>query len=451
MTRRNSDCNTILRSHHGIQLTDVSPNAIFAVQCLQKSGFEAYIVGGAVRDLLINLKPKDFDIATNATPQEILKVFQKQKKSAEEKKARRLTHKPRIIGRRFTIVHVYFWSEILEVTTFRGNDPNDQDADTADTDNTFFVGNRNDDALRRDFTANALLYDPVKETVIDHVGGFEDTQNRQLRTIGDPCTRYQEDPVRMLRAVRLSSKLQMEIEAKSEKPIRSNRKLLANVAIRRIFDEIIKILSSGAAAPTFQKLNQLGLLQEIMPHIENLNAKQYDFIDMALTISDHRFRQEKRNSISFAIAAIYWPTVVEKWQEKISQKASLSDFEQTIESSEIHKNPMITKRVRAKVMQIWRLQTRFHVISRRKSIYRTLNMEGFRQSLAFLRMRVEAGEASQDILDNWISLYENNPPADQDENTDNKDLDTTALHNKKGRNRRRAKKKATVQPTQAEE
>ena len=236
----------ITAKNHKIDKNLISQAALKTCDGLQKTGFEAFIVGGAVRDLLMNVKPKDFDIATNATPEEVYKVFRRS----------------RIIGKRFRLVHVLWGQETIEVSTFRGHhlgaaDSTQGDAKTNDSgriirDNIF--GSLEDDAVRRDFTANALYYNPANEEVLDFHNGVADLNNNLLRMIGDPTTRYQEDPVRMLRAVRLSAKLGLKIEKTTEAPIHKLADLLQDVPPSRLFDEMLKLFLSGHAVESIGAL-----------------------------------------------------------------------------------------------------------------------------------------------------------------------------------------------------
>ena len=219
---------------HGIRRNQINPCALKITTSLQQAGFSAYIVGGAARDLLLGLTPKDFDVATNATPEQVHQIFRRS----------------RIIGRRFRLVHVMCGAETVEVSTFRGHSSTDDDNHSSITltdqhgrllrDNVF--GSQEEDAVRRDFTVNALFYDPAKEEILDYLNGYEDIKAKKLRIIGDSTQRYREDPIRMLRAVRLASKLDMQIEEETAKPIGDLAPLLQNVPPSRLFDEMLKLL-----------------------------------------------------------------------------------------------------------------------------------------------------------------------------------------------------------------
>src|SRR6185312_78898 len=230
----------ITRDQHGITRDHISSGALKVTSGLQEAGYSAFVVGGAARDLLLGLEPKDYDIATNATPEEVRAVFRRS----------------RIIGRRFRLVHVIFGAETVEVSTFRGGmSANDEDGVITDThadehgrllrDNVF--GSQEEDAKRRDFTVNALFFDPVKEEIWDYLNGYDDIKARRLRIIGDPLRRYREDPIRMLRVVRLAAKLDMQLDADTAAPIGDLAHLLQNVPPSRLFDEMLKLLLSGHA------------------------------------------------------------------------------------------------------------------------------------------------------------------------------------------------------------
>lgn len=238
---------------HSLQRNAISRNAVNVVQRLQQAGYEAYVVGGCVRDLLLDLDPKDYDVATSATPEQVRAEFRN----------------ARVIGRRFKLVHVHFGREIIEVATFRANHPEEDDDEDAShlaarnesgrilRDNVY--GTLDDDAQRRDFTINALYYDPTSERILDHTHGVHDIRNRLIRLIGDPEQRYQEDPVRMLRAVRFAAKLDFEIERHSAEPIAELADLLDGIPSARLFDETLKLFLGGKAERTFELLLEYDL------------------------------------------------------------------------------------------------------------------------------------------------------------------------------------------------
>ncbi|RYE98580.1 MAG: polynucleotide adenylyltransferase PcnB, partial [Oxalobacteraceae bacterium] len=286
---------------HGINPALVSNNAIRVTQSLQEAGFKAFLVGGAVRDLLLGIKPKDFDIATNATPEEVKRLFRR----------------AFIIGRRFQIVHVMFGQDLLEVTTFRGAAveaaPKDEHGRVL-RDNTF--GEQHEDALRRDFTINAMYYDPATQMVLDYHGGMADIRSRTLRMIGVPEERYREDPVRMLRVVRFAAKLGFEIDPSAQAPIPVMAPLINNVPAARVFDEMLKLLMSGQAMACLERLRSEGLHHGLLPLLDVVMEQPLGerFVRLALDNTDLRIRQGKPVSPGFLFASLLWHQVLEKWR-----------------------------------------------------------------------------------------------------------------------------------------
>ncbi|MFM7121978.1 MAG: polynucleotide adenylyltransferase PcnB, partial [Fluviibacter sp.] len=276
---------------HGITRDMLSRGAERVCDDLERAGYRAYVVGGAVRDLLLGRDPKDFDIATNATPEQV----------------RRCCRRSRIIGRRFQIVHVMVGQELIEVTTFRALH---EDASATDEhgrvlrDNTF--GTQSDDAARRDFTVNALYYDPYDETIHDYHHGYADLKQRTLRMIGKPEVRYREDPVRMLRAVRLGAKLGLDLDPATRKPIRELADLLDNVPPARLFDEMLKLLTCGDALACLKRLRAEGLHHGVLPLLDVILEQPLGerFVEQALTNTDQRIREGKSISPGFLFAAL---------------------------------------------------------------------------------------------------------------------------------------------------
>ena len=295
------------KDEHGISRDELSNAAVSVCEGLHRAGHKAFVVGGAVRDLLLGRHPKDYDVATDATPEQVRSVFRRS----------------RIIGRRFKLVHVMFRDETVEVSTFRANHPA-ADADEKDgradehgrllRDNVY--GNQAEDAIRRDFTMNALFYDPESEEVWDYVNGFADIKKQRVVMIGDPTARYREDPVRMLRAARLAAKLGFMIDAATEAPIAELAPLLDNVPTARLFDEMQKLLFSGHALNGIEKLRSLGLHLGILPVLDALfdDAGAKAFIVLALQRTDERILQDKGVSPPFLFAALFWWPMVQRWR-----------------------------------------------------------------------------------------------------------------------------------------
>jgi len=287
-------------AEHGIDPKNVSSNAIRVTQTLQDAGFKAFVVGGAVRDLLLGVKPKDFDIATDATPEQVKKLFRR----------------AFIIGRRFQIVHVMFGQDLLEVTTFRGNGSDNAPKDEHGRvlrDNSF--GPQHEDAARRDFTINAMYYDPATQSVLDYHGGIEDIRAKTLRIIGMPEARYREDPVRMLRVVRFAAKLGFTIEPTTRAPIPVMAPLIDNVPAARVFDEMLKLLLSGHALACLKELRSAGLHHGLLPLLDVVLEQPIGmkFVTLALDSTDSRVKAGKGVSPGFLFASLLWHQVLEKW------------------------------------------------------------------------------------------------------------------------------------------
>lgn len=378
---------------HGINRRHVSRHAIKVCEVLQEKGYEAYIVGGAVRDLLVGIQPKDFDVATNATPEQIRPLF-------------RRAH---IIGRRFKLVHVVFGREVIETSTFRAASTRRTTTDEHGRilrDNVY--GNLKEDAERRDFTLNALYYDPITQEVIDFHQGVRDLQNNVVRIIGDAATRYREDPVRMLRAIRFAAKLDATIEPQTHQPIAKLAHLLDNVPTSRRFDEAIKLLSCGQAIPCLQKLEQENLIQHILPVFPALYAQPENalFLDLAFERTDQRVRTGQPISPSFLFAALLWPLVREQWAAEQKKGTpvvqAMADACTTVLETEAPKMA-IQRRIQADMREIWFSQARFQRISNR-AIWRLLEQPRFRAAVDFLQLRAAAKELDSVEAQWWMDL-----------------------------------------------
>ncbi|MYN43653.1 polynucleotide adenylyltransferase PcnB [Pseudoduganella sp. FT93W] len=380
---------------HGIDPRLLSNNAVRVTSTLQEAGFEAFVVGGAVRDLLLGVKPKDFDIATNATPEQVRKLFRR----------------AFIIGKRFQIVHVMFGQDLLEVTTFRGtssdNAPKDEHGRVL-RDNTF--GSQAEDAARRDFTINAMYYNPANQQVLDYHGGIADIRAKMLRIIGQPETRYREDPVRMLRVVRFAAKLKFDIEPHTGAPIKVMAPLINNVPAARIFDEMLKLLMSGHALACLQQLRTQGLHHGLLPLLDvvleqPLGAK---FVTLALDSTDARIHAGKTASPGFLFASLLWHQVLEKWE------AYRASGEQTIPALHLAADDVLESQTEKLALQrkigsdmrdIWAMQPRFE---RRvgKAPYKLLEHLRFRAGYDFLLLRCASGEIDAEIGEWWTAFYE---------------------------------------------
>ncbi len=390
-----SAAKVISAKNHKINKSLISQAALKTCEGLQKAGFEAFIVGGAVRDLLMNVKPKDFDIATNATPEEVYKVFRRS----------------RIIGRRFRLVHVLWGNETIEVSTFRGHHLAEGDALTNDSgriirDNVF--GSLEEDAVRRDFTANALYYNPVNEQVLDFHNGVADLKANLLRMIGDPTTRYQEDPVRMLRAVRLSAKLGLKIEKSTQVPIQKLADLLQDVPPSRLFDEMLKLFLSGHAVESINALREQHLHHGLLPLLDVVLEQPLGekFVMLALKNTDDRILAGKSSNPSFLFATLLWHEMLVAWKKYQAQG------EHVIPALHMAMNEVIDiqagkmaihNRFTATMKEIWAMQPRFEQRAGKRP-YALLTHPRYRAGYDFLLLRCESGEIDPEIGDWWTEF-----------------------------------------------
>lgn len=383
----------ISRERHGIDRRNVSRHAIKVCEVLRQHGYEAYIVGGAVRDLIVGIEPKDFDVATNATPEEIRPLFRR----------------ARIIGRRFQLVHVVFGQEIIETSTFRAPATEDQETDAHGRilrDNVF--GSQEEDAARRDFTLNALYYDPLTEEVIDYHSGVADLKKRTVRMIGDPNKRYREDPVRMLRAVRFAAKLNGTIDPATREPISMMADLIENVPASRLFDEMLKLLTCGHAMDCLRQLRDQGLHHGVLPLLDVVLEQPggENFVELALERTDARVRAGKTISPSFLFASLLWQQVEVRWRQ--TSKGGEHTIPALIQAAdsvleEQTEKLAIQRRFSADMREIWFMQPRFE---RRigKTIYRMLEQPRFRAACDFLQLRAAAGEFDSVLAQWWMDL-----------------------------------------------
>ena len=385
---------------HRIDRKLISQGALKTIEGLQKAGFEAYIVGGAVRDLLLKHRPKDFDIATDATPEEVNNVFRRS----------------RIIGRRFRLVHVMFGPETVEVSTFRGShlaDSTETEARTAESgrilrDNVF--GNQEEDALRRDFTANALYYDPTTEIVYDFHNGVADIQAGILRMIGEPMQRYREDPVRMLRAVRLSAKLGLKLDKATQQPIPELASILEDVPPSRLFDEMLKLFLSGHAIDSAKTLRKQGLHHGLLPLLDVVLEQPMGerFVMLALKNTDERVQLDKPVSPAFLFATLLWHEVLVAWKKYEAQgertipalhMAMSEVIDIQTEKLAIHKRYSVTMK------EIWGLQPRFEQRAGRRP-FSLIEHPRYRAAYDFLLLRCESGELPAEIGNWWTTFAE---------------------------------------------
>jgi poly(A) polymerase len=382
-------------SSHGITRDRISSGSRRACETLQEKGHKAFVVGGAVRDLLIGADPKDFDIATDATPEEVRRAFRRS----------------RIIGRRFQIVHVMMGSETLEVTTFRGTLDEKTKTDEHGRvlhDNVF--GSQAEDAARRDFTANALYYDPTTETVIDYHHGVGDLKAKTLRMIGEPRARYREDPVRMLRAVRLAAKLGLSIDPEARKPIREMAELLENVPAARLFDEMLKLLTSGHSVKCITQLRDEGLHHGLLPMLDVILEQPMGekFVMAALANTDERVRRCKGTSPGFLFATLLWHEVLAHWDKlKAKGEAKIPALFQAMDTVlDVQGEKLaITRRIAGDIKDIWALQPRFEQRAGKRP-YALLEQPRFRAGYDFLLLRAEAGEIDTEVAEWWTHFQQ---------------------------------------------
>ncbi len=385
---------------HGINPALVSKAALRTCESLQRAGFKAYIVGGAVRDLLLGVAPKDFDVATDATPEQV------------KSHSRRAI----IIGRRFRLVHVMHGAETIEVSTFRalGTDKIDKDEHgRVLADNVF--GEQYEDAARRDFTVNALYYDPSTQEVLDYHDGVKDIRKRRLRMIGDPATRYREDPVRMLRAVRFAAKLGFEIDDATRAPIASLGSLLENVPAARLFDEMLKLLTSGHSVACITRLRAEGLHHGLLPLLDVILEQPAGerFVMLALSRTDERVRAGRHIAPSFLFATLLWHEVLGQWKARAARGepkiVALNAAIDEVLDAQTDKLA-IQRRYTSDMREIWGMQPRFE---RRigKTPYSLVEHLRFRAGFDFLVLRAAADEIPRELPDWWGNFFS----ADEDE------------------------------------
>lgn len=385
----------IPRAEHGISRRQISPAALKVLYRLKEAGFAAFLVGGAVRDLLLGGSPKDFDVATDATPEQVQALFRN----------------CRLIGRRFRLAHVLFGAEIIEVATFRAihADPDD-DREVINgrvvRDNVY--GTQEEDALRRDFTVNALYYGITDFAVRDYVGGFEDLAARRLRLIGDPETRYREDPVRILRAVRLAAKLGFTIDPATEAPIAAMKGLLHEVPPARLFDECLKLFLTGHAVASFLGLERRDLLATLFPATAAVLAAESGAGDRAMVLralsnTDARVKQDKPVTPSFLFAALLWPAYRRALAERLAAAQDLQRAHQQAADEVLAaqtKIVAIPRRFAGPMVEIWGMQWRFERRQRRRVIA-LLQHPRFRAAFDFLALRREESPQMAELVAWW--------------------------------------------------
>ncbi len=384
----------ISRDQHSISRKDISAPALKVLYKLREAGFQSHLVGGAVRDLLLGGHPKDFDVATDATPEQVRGLFRN----------------CRLIGRRFRLAHVMFGSEIIEVATFRGvADDGSGDRHVVDglivRDNVY--GTIEEDAVRRDFTVNAMYYSIDDFAVRDFCGGFEDVSLRQMRLIGDPELRYREDPVRMLRAVRLAAKLDFTIEKNAAKRIIELGDLLDDASPARLFDELLKLLMAGHAVKSFDLLEQYDLLRHLLPltaiAIQRAPLER-QLVRTALANTDARILADKPVTPAFLIAALFWPAAEIEARKLIDDGAdsAVAWVHATQKVIDIQ-SPRIAlpRRFTVPMQEIWAMQSRMEQIQRKRVVFRVIMHPRFRAAFDFLELRATVDESLVELAHWW--------------------------------------------------
>jgi len=393
----------IERSGHCITRANISKNALTVLYGLNRAGYDAHLVGGGVRDLLLGKEPKDFDVATDAHPEQVNKVFRN----------------CRLIGRRFRLAHVHFGREIIEVATFRSN----QEADTSDShksdegmilrDNVY--GDIEDDAVRRDFTINALYYNVRDFSVTDYTDGMADLKNGLIRLIGDPETRYREDPVRMIRAIRFAAKLDFKIETATETPIKVLAPLLDDVPAARLYEEMLKLFLSGHAVKSFHGMRDYGVFDVLFPSTSKALADTDQAFPMSLIMkglknTDLRISESKPVTPAFLFAVLLWEPVRILMEEALKKGLppypALQQSATTILDEQIP-HVAIPRRFTTPMREIWSLQARFDQ-TKGKRPAKLITHPRFKAAYDFLLLRADVGEADPKLAKWWVEFFEKN-------------------------------------------
>ncbi|CCO58890.1 Polynucleotide adenyl transferase (Poly(A) polymerase I) [Vibrio nigripulchritudo] len=396
--------NIITREEHNISRKQISDNALKVLYRLHNAGFDAFLVGGGVRDLLLGEQPKDFDIATNATPEQIKQLFRN----------------CRLIGRRFRLAHIMFGRDIIEVATFRGHHQEPTKNVAAQSkegmllrDNVY--GTVDEDAERRDFTINAMYYSIADYSIHDYAGGIDDLDDNLIRLIGDPETRYREDPVRMLRAIRFAAKLDMDIDEDTAAPIKELAHLLRDIPAARLFEESLKLLQSGNGLETYHLLREYDLFQQLFPDIaqeftEDQSSQTEKMIELVLESTDKRIQEGKRINPAFMFAALLWYPL-NHMAERLMEKRNFAYYDAIMEASnmildEQVRSIAIPRRHTATIREIWQLQLRLPRRSGKRAT-RLLELNKFRAGFDFLEMRGEIEQGDTRELAKWWQTYQN--------------------------------------------
>ena len=399
---RSSEVRIIPRAEHGISRKNIDESALKVLYALHKAGYEAYLVGGAVRDLLLGQRPKDFDVATDATPEQVKALFRN----------------CRLIGRRFRLAHIHFGRHIIEVATFRAQHDNSASGHQDDSgrilrDNVY--GDLEQDVWRRDFTVNALYYNIADFSVIDYVGGYEDVKQARLRLIGDPDERYREDPVRMLRVIRFAAKLGFSIDGSCQRFIREQGAILRDVPAARLYEEVLKLFHSGHAIESFRGLREYFLLEHLFPEAAvalDGNEVALKFLQLAMQSTDERIHQNKPVTPAFLFSVLLWAPLQARIERRLAKGEPHSLALQKSASAlvgEQVRHVSIPKRFTTVMRDIWALQSRF-TYRRGKRVEAVFEHPKFRAGYDFLCLRAQAGENTTEDCRWWTRYQENRPP-----------------------------------------
>lgn len=393
---QNSKPQILQRNEHGISRRQLSENALKVLYRLNKAGYQAYLVGGCVRDSMLGAHPKDFDVATSATPEQVNQLFRNS----------------RLIGRRFKLVHVLFGREVIEVATFRTSPKEEHNSNQAKTGDSGMIlrdnvyGTIDDDAMRRDFTINAMYYAVDDFTVLSYAGGYQDAQDKLIRLMGDPETRYREDPVRMLRAIRFAGKLDFEIEHSTKAPIEMMAPLMEQIPAPRLFEEVLKLFLSGNALVTYRLLREYKLFGELFPLTEQCVADDEfasRFVEQTMINTDTRIQSGKSVTPYYFFAALLWPSLQRIQAEFLEQgippqpalhKAASRVIEQQL------KRTSIPKRFTIPMKEIWDMQSRLEK-KRGKKASEVAESNRFRAAYDFVLLREQCGEDLKGLGDWW--------------------------------------------------
>ncbi|MDP5214035.1 polynucleotide adenylyltransferase PcnB [Pseudoalteromonas tunicata] len=404
--KKNSKSPLIIgRAEHNVSRKDFSPNAIKVLYRLKDGGYDAYLVGGCIRDVLLGVTPKDFDVVTNATPEQVKRLFRN----------------CRIIGRRFRLAHIVFGREIIEVATMRGHHEGSEDKNPISQsstegqllrDNVF--GSIDEDAERRDFSINALYYSINDYSIHDYANGMDAIKHRRIELIGNPETRYREDPVRMLRAIRFATKLDMTIAPDTEKPIYELADLLSNIPAARLFEEVLKLFLNGKAEQNFVALRQYGLFKQLFPALDLIieqskTGEELKLITQMFINTDTRINADKKVTPAFVFAALLWYPMVQR-AEQLIKETKLDEYEAYTQAGNevVAQNAQhiaVPKHFTQGSREIWQIQLRLPKRGGQRA-YRLAQQPRFRAAYDFLLLRTQITPGPLQELANWWTEYQ---------------------------------------------